>query len=1007
MSTPLLYGRQTPGRLGSVPGAQGPGIKAAATSDRLRLPVTWPLVVLFVVFPVWWILGISAFTWCVIPIFMLIGLVWRRRTRAPVAIFLWLAFTGWVLLSGLQLNSGTKLVTFSYRLFLYVAAGVLFVYVYNLPRSRQLDIKVLRILTAFWIFVVIGGYAGILIGAHTFTAPIELVLPHGLRSQPFVKELVQPVFAEVQGFLGFPIPRPAAPFTYSNYWGGNVAVLTPVAIAAVVEAGRGARRKIIIAVLVASLVPMVFSLNRGMFLSLGIGILYMTLRLAQRGRFAALGSVLGLAALVAVILVATPLGHLMAASFSSTHGHSNSTRLSASQLALAGVRQSPIFGYGEPQAITGSSYQPPIGTQGQLWLVLYSNGIPAAVFFVGFFVVALWQTRRARGISGLWLHTVPLVALPQIVAYGWLPVELQVVMVACALAYRYCRQPTPERHSHARRPAARVGVSPSRHRLATVGYASRVPAIHAGALRAVTPEATTSAVMAPETAAVARGSLVNLVAMVTGAVLTFGLTVLVSRSLHPAGAGALFELIALFTIASNTFELGADTGLLRWISHARAVGSVTHVRRVVRAALMPVGIIGAAAAAVIWVMAPELARAFLGGLSPGEGVMDIRVVAPLIPLGALSSCLIDGARGFGRMWPYLAIEGLGKPTARIALVFCALLAGLGLSGTIVAWGIPVAVGLAASSLIFIGILRAEVPVRGRADHGPPGLGAEFWRFTAPRAFQATFQVIILWLDILLVGAIVSTYAAGVYAAVSKLAMVGTFVLEGNRLAIGPQLSALLARREHDRAAELFQTATRWLMLASWPLYLTFAIFPAVVLGIFGSRYTAGAAALSVLSLAMLVNLGTGNVTVVLLMGGKSSWSAINAAAAFIVNIGLNLLLLPHLGILGAAIAWGASIVVDNVTAMIELRLVLKLAPFGPGYGLVTAVTVGCFGVVGMVARIGLGETLPGLAVALAVGCAVFAAVLYLVREPLQITAMVAALCARTASGPEQPGRRIT
>ena len=59
----------------------------------------------------------------------------------------------------------------------------------------------------------------------------------------------------------------------------------------------------------------------------------------------------------------------------------------------------------------------------------------------------------------------------------------------------------------------------------------------------------------------ARGSMVNLAAMVTGALLTFGLTVLVSRWLQPAGAGAFFELIALFTIASNTLELGADTGL--------------------------------------------------------------------------------------------------------------------------------------------------------------------------------------------------------------------------------------------------------------------------------------------------------------------------------------------------------------------------------------------------------------------------------------------------------------
>jgi O-antigen/teichoic acid export membrane protein len=273
---------------------------------------------------------------------------------------------------------------------------------------------------------------------------------------------------------------------------------------------------------------------------------------------------------------------------------------------------------------------------------------------------------------------------------------------------------------------------------------------------------------------------------------------------------------------------------------------------------------------------------------------------------------------------------------------------------------------------------------------------DFWRFTGPRAFQATFQVVILWLDILLVGAMVSPYAAGVYAAVSKLAVVGTFVLEGNRLAIGPQLSAMLARREYHRAAELFQTATRWLMLASWPLYLAFAIFPGVVLGIFGARYTAGAAALVVLSLAMLVNLGTGNVTVVLLMGGKSSWSAINAAAALVVNIGLNLLLLPRLGIVGAAIAWGASIVVDNVTAMVELRWVLRLAPFGPGYALVVAMTVGCFGVTGIVARAALGQNLPALAAALAAGTAAFAVALYTARASLQLDGLAGALRARAA-----------
>jgi O-antigen/teichoic acid export membrane protein len=537
----------------------------------------------------------------------------------------------------------------------------------------------------------------------------------------------------------------------------------------------------------------------------------------------------------------------------------------------------------------------------------------------------------------------------------------------------------------------------------------------------------------------------NVVAMASGAALTLALTVLVSRWLQPAGTGALFELIALFTIASQALELGADTGLMRWISRARAVGGLDQLRRLLPVVLLPVAAAGAVAAAVIWVAAPELARIFLHGLPRGQAVVDIRIVAPLVPLGALTACLVDGARGFGRRWPFLAINGLGMPAARIILVLCALVAGLGLHGAVAAWGIPVAVGLVAISIIFVAILRSEVPARaarrrrsgqhgawlrpwgrtapGRAVPGgrrSPGrhrgpaipanernqrLGTEFWRFTGPRAFQGIFQVTIIWLNILIVGAMISQHAAGLYAAVSKLALVGAFALEGTRLAISPQVSGCLARREHHRAAALYQDATRWLMLATWPVYLIFAIFPAVVLGIFGPRYIPGAAALAILSLAMLVNLGTGNVTVVLLMGGKSSWGAINTGAALAVNIGLNLLLIPHLGIVGAAIAWGASIVVDNVAALVELRWVLKMAPIGPGYGLTAAVTVGCFGVVGIVARAALGETLPALAVTVAAGAVAFAAALYRARAPLRLTGMAATFrpraLAAAASRPRQ------
>ena len=184
-----------------------------------------------------------------------------------------------------------------------------------------------------------------------------------------------------------------------------------------------------------------------------------------------------------------------------------------------------------------------------------------------------------------------------------------------------------------------------------------------------------------------------------------------------------------------------------------------------------------------------------------------------------------------------------------------------------------------------------------------------------------------------------------------------------------------------------------------------AIFPAVILGIFGSRYTAGASALTVLSLAMLINLGTGNVTVVLLMGGKSSWSAINAGAALIANVGLNLLLVPRIGILGAAIAWSASIAIDNVAAMIQIRWVMGLAPFGSGYWLAAGTTLICFGTTGIAARLILGQTLPALVVALSAGMVSYALTLYFARDRMQLAELVAALrpgSAKPHADPSQP-----
>ena len=168
--------------------------------------------------------------------------------------------------------------------------------------------KVLWALSIFWIYVVIGGFLGLVFPYFSFTSPVEAVLPHAILSNDFVKEMVHPAFAQVQDFLGFPTPRPSAPFVYTNDWGGSFGLLVPFVILAW-QTGLRRRFKIILGcAAAASIVPVVFSMNRGLWLSLGLGLVYAALRLSLKGRERALIAFVSVTILVAGALFLTPLG---------------------------------------------------------------------------------------------------------------------------------------------------------------------------------------------------------------------------------------------------------------------------------------------------------------------------------------------------------------------------------------------------------------------------------------------------------------------------------------------------------------------------------------------------------------------------------------------------------------------------------------------------------------------------------------------------------------------------
>jgi polysaccharide biosynthesis protein PslJ len=406
-----------------------PRVRETATTSP------WPLYFIFLALPLWWALGAIYFIWPLLTFPLLLSLLAGGRIVFPRRFGVWLLFLAWLPLSVVQLHNGLSYALFAYRASLFFSATILFLYVFNASRDQISTTVGLNILALFWVEVIVGGFLGVLFPTISFHTPTESLVPRAFLDDQTAYNFIHPAFADVVTFFGHSVGRPKVLFGYTNQWGACVAVLTPFALAAYSRLRRGALRRSCGVLLILSVIPIALSLNRGLWLGLAAGLGYVGVRFARMKHFRALFAGAVVLAVCAVVVAATPLGNFVVDRLT-TEQTSTGTRLSTYDETIARVKESPLIGYGSPGATDTSRAYSNLGTHGQLFTVVYSYGIPALAFFVGWFAYTFLRAARRRTYACLWASAAVFVALVEIPYYNLMPTTIHVVMVAAALAWR-------------------------------------------------------------------------------------------------------------------------------------------------------------------------------------------------------------------------------------------------------------------------------------------------------------------------------------------------------------------------------------------------------------------------------------------------------------------------------------------------------------------------------------------------------------------------------------------
>jgi len=381
------------------------------------------LVLLLGLYPLWWALGLGVIIFPILAIPMAFSLYRQHRQGRPVLLppgfMLWLIFCA-VLVAGIfalgaepvgAMAGGfeDRLAGVSYRLVLYASLTILLIYAGNRVRPRTL------ILLLAWLFAVTvaGGLAGTAAGHLEFSSPLELLLPKGIRGRGFVRSLVHPQLAQIHDIVGDPKPRPAAPWGYTNTWGNNYCLLVPWFLVAAAQAKRAATRLFAILLSALSLVPVVHSLNRGLWIGLGVLLLYFGVRQALAGRTRVAAAMAAAVAVAGLLTAATPLGDVISSRLD--NGKSNGVRMFLTKRAIAGMSESPVLGFGSTRNTIGGRNSITVGESdacercgnftiggnGQLWQLMFAHGAIGSLAYFGFFGYGLWRFRRDRSAIGI------------------------------------------------------------------------------------------------------------------------------------------------------------------------------------------------------------------------------------------------------------------------------------------------------------------------------------------------------------------------------------------------------------------------------------------------------------------------------------------------------------------------------------------------------------------------------------------------------------------------------
>lgn len=415
-----------------------------------------------------------------------------------------------------------------------------------------------------------------------------------------------------------------------------------------------------------------------------------------------------------------------------------------------------------------------------------------------------------------------------------------------------------------------------------------------------------------------RMALVAFSVRIVSAAIAFLSQIILARLMGEFEYGIFVFVWVLVILFGSLSCVGFHSVVIRFLPEYQASAAMDEIRGVTTTvrifALSSATTVAALGLAGLWFFSGHIEAYYLVPLYLGLFTL------PMISLGDV----MDGtARAHG--WPISAMSPTFIIRPLLVLVFMVLAVTAGAPHT--AQTAMMAAMAAAYVTSVSQFLALTYRLRSRYVPGPRRIELRRWlKVSIPVFLVDGFGFLLTNSDVVIVGLYLKPDDVAIYFAAAKTMALVHFVMFAVKAAAGPRVANAMARDPGQIPGIAIESA-RW---AFWPSLLVGALVLAAgpfLLSLFGPAFVTGLPLMMVLFAGILAKAFVGPAETLLTMAGQQTLCVVLYAGALVVNIALNLSLIPLFGLNGAAFATAGAMFVEAMLLHIAVRRTFGFALF--------------------------------------------------------------------------------